>query len=264
MDHQLETQPTVNRGEDSTQESAPRNVSDVVTPGEDNLVKQEKQPTTEQKTPSEQIAELFESMFDNYVKIMRDPNREYAYETHETGHITRENMMGKVSNSVSTNEILLSKLHDLERYVKGSINSGGINVDTTKLPEVNLPLDEIVDHYTKTYISEGIHRAMNRYDGVTTELPNPVSSWTAAAEFPAHISYESSEKENPESTNKFIEIVRHLGASAITGPIRHARDMFFSNPITIPQVEEASPEHPADPEDLHGDVLTVRLNKVKL
>jgi hypothetical protein len=207
MAHQQETQPTTKWGENSAQ-----------------------QPT-EQENTHEKVAALFDSMFDEYVRIDRHPKSEILYKIGETEEQYGANEGGEVVllkkaepiyEAQPKVDILASQRHEIELYIKFSVvNEGRKFNPELLLSEGPATFDEITD----AIFREEIGKAEQRLD-------NPVKT-----EYPAHISVESNDTD-PESTNKFIDVIStalDLGASAIHAVNQAVKEgpHLFSRPTAI-------------------------------
>lgn len=275
MEHKFEPLSIMNRGENPTPESTPLKTSDVVVLGEDSLDQQENQQPTDSSERSvvrpievplrpkeevngEQIHALFDSMFDEYVKVSLEEPHDYTLQVGSTEEKWSRDATGKVFleqpsepiyyKPYDHSQVISMKLRELERFTRGSLESGGLTIDAKFLPKKGLvSLDQLKKEFIKNYISEGINQAMHRYENS-----------------PAHITYGPATEETFETTKKFIEIFKHLGSGAIHA-IQNAHTI-FSGPIDVApnaRIHEASPAHPADPKNLEGDVLTMMVEEIK-
>jgi hypothetical protein len=247
MAHQRESEPTLIRGEHSTLQPAPLNTEDIIITGYDALPDQ----TVEGTDTHQEAAYILDAIFDEYVKALRNPNLEYSYESGVfDSEITDSNPWGEpipVMTTISRDEILKLKRADLSLYARGSMSNGTLSFDAAALPK-----DGPVTYETicEAYVEDSINRAIER------------------ANHPAHI---RAGEIDEEANNKFVEAIKgsyeSIGSVAMNA-IKWTASI-FSGPIDTHtpkddlHVYEAAPGHPADPEDLTGDTLTVTLKTVK-
>ncbi|MDB5180700.1 MAG: hypothetical protein JWO54_460 [Candidatus Saccharibacteria bacterium] len=226
MAHQNEAQPTLTRSEQSTPES-----------------------TLEHEISHQQVAFLLDSMFDEYVAALRNPDLEFKYESGiEKAEITEDNPRGLPTityTTISRDEILDMKRQDLLLYAKGTLSRDLQQIN----PVTSEPVQAYVnDSVYEAFVEEGILHAEKR-------LKNP-----------AHITVG---EVNTTENNRFVDVInksmRDLGSGAIH--LIEIAESIFSRPIAIAPSQdeqrfyEAIPGHPADPELLKGDVLTLAINQ---
>jgi len=248
MARQNEFELTLKRGEDSVLESAsPDTDGSTIVRGYDFVPEQK----THGVDSHQETAYILDAIFDEYVKALRNPNLEYTYESGVfDSEINDNNPWGEpipVMTTIGRDEILALKRADLSLYARGSMSSGALSFDAAALPKDG-PIT--YDTICEAYVEDSISRAIDR------------------ADHPSHI---RSGEIDEEANNKFVEAIKgsyeNIGSAAISA-IKWTASL-FSGPIdTTPyaddnRVHEAAPGHPADPEDLTGDTLTVTLKTVK-
>jgi len=248
MARQNEFEPTLKRGEESILESAsPDTDGTTIVRGYDYVPEQE----TNGADSHQEATYILDAIFDEYVKALRNPNLEYTYEsgTFNTER-TEDNPWGEpipVMTTVSRDEILELKRADLSLYAKGSMSNGTLSFDAAALPK-NGPIT--YDTICEAYVEDSISRAIERADR------------------PSHI---RAGEIDEEANNKFVEAIKgsyeNIGSAAINA-LKWTASL-FSGPITTftplddDRIREAAPGHPANPEDLTGDTLTVTMKTVK-
>ena len=251
MARQFETQSTLSRSENSTPEPTISDNDENIILGYDTYREQQaaRSLVDLEKTPE---AKMLDSMYDEYVQVLVDPQSEYAFDrgeetpkevhTNDTGEIILTPAEKKY-DIVSKKDVLKAKYDDLVLYTAGSLHLSDIDITHSLLS-----VDEMVNLNNA--------QALMVQETVEASIQQAIER----AGYPAHISFES-EGEDVESKTKFIEVlnegIKDLGSVAIRS-IRAAT--LFSMPI---KVHEATAEKPADPENLTGDTLTVTLNTIK-
>ena len=239
---------TLTSGEHPVPEPTTPTTEEYIIRGYDSVPPQ----STEAKNGHSEVSHVLDALFDEYVEALRNPNLEFSYEsgifdTHETD----ENPFGEpipLMTTIYRDEILKLKREDLTLYTKGSMNSGRLSFDAAALPKEG-PIT--YDTICEAYVEDSINRAIDR------------------ANHPAHI--RTGEGDDTEAGSKFVEVlkegIKELGSAALNAVKTTAS--IFSGPIAThspeddKRVYEAAPGHPADPEDLTGDILTVTLKTVK-
>ncbi len=158
----------------------------------------------ENETSHENVAIIFNSMFDQYVEAIRDHSLEYTY---DTGRVTSEELSEEnpygvpqpIFETITNEEIVAQRLQDLEMYVKGSMTSGALKIDVSNFPKEGfMSFEDLFEQACQLYVKNGIEQAEARFD--------------AKPKQPAHIS-ELAEDPDPETTSRFDKIIGAIDVS---------------------------------------------------
>jgi len=252
MARQFETQSTLSRSENSTPEPTISDTDENIVLGYDTYREQQAAQSLVDIDKSPE-ALMLDSMYDEYVQVLVNPQTEYKFDqgeetpkevhTNETGEIVLTPAEKKYV-TVSKKDVLKAKYDDLVLYTAGSLRFEDIDINHSLLSvDEMLNLEAAQALMVQETVEASIEQAVER------------------AGYPSHISFES-EDEDAEAKAKFIEVlsegIKDFGLVAIRSIMTNVD--LFSRPIKI---QEATPDKPADPENLTGDTLTVTLNTIK-
>ena len=256
MAHQAEFETTLTRSENTAPEPTTLDTSEIIIPGYNSYREQQAARSIVELEKSPETA-LIDSMFDEYVSVLSNPQDEYRFKTqNETAKEFNLNAQGEIIDvkepepifiTMSKKEVLDAKYKDLLLYTKGSVLSEDFDLENSSLSVEEWALrEQELQTLLKMEVDGSIQRAIER------------------AGYSTHISFES-EDEDPESASKFIEALKgmkDLGAVAIQS-IQSAVPTFSAPIDLVRRIREAAPGRPANPKDLTGDSLTVTMKTVK-
>jgi len=228
----------------------------------DESVNSAPKPTEEYEKNHQEVALLFERMFDTLALALSDPTHKFTYDTGD--RIKGEPInkfpfyeMTPVYAPLPREDVIQSTRRDLDFYAKGTLSTGALQLNISDFPEGSL---ETYDAICEAYVENGINRAIERYN--QSQL---------SVEYPEHI---TTGEADVEANSKFAGVLeagfdgfKGLG-HAVVSALKNSTESIISSPIFITtthnkHIHEATPNHPASPKLMTGDNLTVTMETVK-
>lgn len=204
--------------------------------------------TAENENSHQQVALLFERMFDTLALALCDETHEFIY---DTGGRNKGKPIDKfpfcemvpVYAQIPTEEIIESTRQDLALYTKGTLRTGILQFDTGDFPEEDF---KTYDDVCKAYVKDGTERAIERYNQARLDV-----------EYPEHITISEADE---EANSRFAGVIRDFGHAAVTA-IKNGTESIISRPIFTTlagngRINEATPGYTVQPEDVTDGTLT--------
>lgn len=228
----------------------------------DRNVNSAPEPTDEYEISHQEVALVFERMFDTIALALCDETHEFTY---DTGDRIKGEPINKfpfykmipVYAPLPREDVIQSTRQDLAFYTKGTLSTGALELNISDFPEESL---ETYDTICEAYVEDGINRAIERYN--QSQLNS---------EYPEHI---TTGEADAEANSKFANVLeagfdgfKELG-HAVVSALKNSTESIISRPIFITathdkHIQEATPGHPASPKLMTGDNLTVTMETVK-